>query len=657
MMLNRFNCVLLLIGLMIPGLVMSATDWTEIDTAIRMRDYALAVNRLQPLVRRKDAEAQYRMAGLYRSGKGVNRDLDKAMELYRLAAEQNHAQSQYALASLLEKNGVFDQAEFWYQEAVNQDVANARKKLDRLRDRIVRSQQGDQAQQNIIRSVLNNDQQQISSLIERKVDLDFIDRNGRNPLMLAARAGHTELAQMLVPVTRNLQQSDSQGSQALHYAATQGMLGVVRTLLERGVNADSQDGLGNTALIIAVRRDNSKMTDLLLLRKADFRKTNRRSNSAIDIALVRDHSPIKAVFFRHGIKLNQAGRVQNQSMNLAEFEKNIRKSSSIYSNWPVLNIASLLGEEGIVNQLLAKPVDVNATDDQGHTALHRAASKGQITIAKKLLKAGVLINARNQRGQTALYLSAQAGQKGSVELLLAENADSSILGKNQTSALSVAISGQHSEIAGLLADRPLDTAARFRALESAILQDLEAVTLALIATRPGLAILDDNKRSLLWHSADRGQRTVVNALLDSNTVKIGQKDRHGYDALARATLNGYLDIAQDLNRKGASLDSLTEEKNTMLMLSVLSGNTEMTRWMINKKLPLDAHNQAGDTALMMAAAAGKNDLVSLLIESGANLQTRNADDLNAYQIAQNAGHGETAELIREKSGRLFRLFN
>ena len=656
-MLNRINSVLLLAGLVLPGLATGATDWAEVDRAIRMRDYSLAVNQLQPLVRQKDAEAQYRMAGLYRSGKGVNRDLDKAVDLYRLAAEQNHGLSQYALASLLEKNEVFDQAEFWYQEAANQDVANAKKKLDRLRDRIARSQRGDQAQQNIIRSVLNNDQEQIESLIEREVDLNFIDRNGRNPLMLAARAGHSELARMLVPATQNLKQSDNQGSQALHYAATQGMLGVVRMLLERGVSTDSQDGLGNTALIIAVRHDDAKMTDLLLLRKADYRKTNRRSNSALDIARVRDHSPTRAVFFRHGIKLNQAGLAQNQSMNLSEFEKNIRKSSSIYKNWPVLNIASLLGEMAIVNQLLAKSVDINATDDQGHTALHRAASKGQVAIVKKLLKAGAVIDARNERGQTALYLSAQAGQKQSVELLLAENADSSVLSKNQTSALSAAITGQHPEIAGVLAGYPLDIAARFKALKAAILQDMEPVSLSLIATRPGLAILDDNKRSLLWHSADRGQRTIVKALLDSNTVKIGQRDRHGYDALARAALNGYLGIVQDLNRKGASLDSLTEEKNTMLMLSVLSGNIEMTRWMIDKKLPLNAHNQAGDTALMMAAAAGKNDLVSLLIESGANLQTRNADDLNAYQIAQNAGHGETAELIREKSGRLFRLFN
>ena len=43
------------------------------------------------------------MAGLYRSGKGVNSDLDKATGLYKKAAISGLPEAQYTLASIIEK--------------------------------------------------------------------------------------------------------------------------------------------------------------------------------------------------------------------------------------------------------------------------------------------------------------------------------------------------------------------------------------------------------------------------------------------------------------------------------------------------------------------------------------------------------------------------
>ena len=95
----------------------------EIAKLIRLRDYSQAVLRLESLAKKGNAEAQYRLAGLYRNGKGVMKDLDQALDLYRASAQKGHAGAQFALALLIEKSGRAVQVEcliqvFYYTLAV-----------------------------------------------------------------------------------------------------------------------------------------------------------------------------------------------------------------------------------------------------------------------------------------------------------------------------------------------------------------------------------------------------------------------------------------------------------------------------------------------------------------------------------------------------------
>lgn len=50
-------------------------------------DYTAALAELQPLAEQGDAEAQYNLANLYRDGRGVPRDNEKAADWYTRAAE------------------------------------------------------------------------------------------------------------------------------------------------------------------------------------------------------------------------------------------------------------------------------------------------------------------------------------------------------------------------------------------------------------------------------------------------------------------------------------------------------------------------------------------------------------------------------------------
>src|SRR5690348_6663893 len=57
----------------------------------------------------------------------------------------------------------------------------------------------------------------------------------------------------------------------------------------------------------------------------------------------------------------------------------------------------------VVRSLVAKHVDVNATEADGTTALHWAAYHNDVEAADLLIRAGAKVNAANDLGVTALW--------------------------------------------------------------------------------------------------------------------------------------------------------------------------------------------------------------------------------------------------------------
>jgi ankyrin repeat protein len=628
----------------------------QINKSIRTRHYSKAVTQLAPLVKSGDAEAQFLLAGLYRSGKGTKKDLDRAMGLYEKAAKSGHADAQYTLASLLEKRGDIDQAFFWYHEAADQGQRKAQRKLKAARNAKENLKSQDLDSDKVFSAIIHNDIQQIKTLIDAGYDFNIQDDSARSPLIAALLAEHKELADLLLPVTKNLKHADKNQNQAIHVATANSYDDIVQKLLNKNVDINARDNLGNTPLLIAIRHDDARLTKLLLNNKADYNLDNKRRVSALELAQTRADPDVKKVFAQKGIKFEGKQRLTS-NVSIKDFEKSISQSSSLYKGWPILSIACLLGEEDIAQQLLKQGANVNASDSSGFTALHRASSKNQVKTVKLLLANGAVINAKNDKGETPVFLAAETGGLETVEYLVAKGADTSILSSNKTSPLAVAISNQRNKVAMLLAEQDLDAVSLHTAAMLSIQKSLQNVSLKLIPRDKLINEVDNNKHSLLWFSADKGMEKSVAAILLNKSVDLNQKDSKGFSPLSRAVLKGHTKIARLLIAIGADINTKTSEKNTLLMQSVISGEKDMTQYLIDKKLDINAKNNSGETALMLAAGAGNNDLVEILIAAGADIQTRNQDDLSAYEIALNAGKKDTAELIREKSGRLFKLFN
>ncbi len=631
-----------------------------VDKSIRLRDYKKAVDQLQPLLKQGIATAGFRMAGLYRAGKGVKQNTDAALALYEKAAMGGLPEAQYTLASMLDKKShnqsINTRVEALYKAAAEQGYTPAIRKLAMLVKNQDRPKNLTITNKSKFYAAQHNDLESMRRWLGQGVNINIIDDHQRSPLMLALVAGHRDMAKLLLPDSKLLGQPDKNKSYPLHIAVQQGFSSLTRQIAPQ-VDVNARNRLGNTALMIATRHKEPTLVNILLDNHADPSIRNKKQLSAIDLARNLELEPILKVFNQHGFDTKLAEQ-NNYRIDIASFEQTVRQSESLYPRWPLLNIASLLGEMQIVAALLKQKTNVNAVDPAGNTALHRAAEKGQIDIVKLLITNGSKINATNQQKQTPLFFAAAAGRLKTLQFLLKKSAKASIIASNKMSPLSIAINNQHEKSAQLLVTQPLDQNSLHRALMLSIQQKQESIAIQLAKRDKRLNDNDTKNRSALWHSADLGLLKLSRVLLSSkHPPKIDQADNNGYTPLARATLRGHQAITTLLVDHGASTESITDEKNTLLMLAVLSGKQKMTRFYTSKAVDLDARNRAGDTATMLAASANAKSITELLIQSGADLQIRNQDDLNAYQIALNAGHEKTAQIIKQNSGMLFNLFN
>jgi len=92
--------------------------------AVDNEDYAGAFTVFSRLAKAGNAEAQYNLAMLYRTGKGVKKDLNASFRWFQQAAEQGVSDAQYYLAYMydngetVEKN--LSKAFEWYRKAAEQ---------------------------------------------------------------------------------------------------------------------------------------------------------------------------------------------------------------------------------------------------------------------------------------------------------------------------------------------------------------------------------------------------------------------------------------------------------------------------------------------------------------------------------------------------------
>lgn len=124
-------------------------------------------------------------------------------------------------------------------------------------------------------------------------------------------------------------------------------------------------------------------------------------------------------------------------------------------------------------------------------------------------------------------------------------------------------------------------------------------------------------------------RCYVDAGMDVNI-----SDSEGTPMLNIAARADNIEAARWLVSCGASLGSVSKDRGyTAIMDAVWRGNAEMTKFFIEKGAELDTISKDGQTMLVLAVGADKTEIVKMLAENGADPDIKDGMGMSAYDYA------------------------
>jgi len=266
-------------------------------------------------------------------------------------------------------------------------------------------------------AITNNNCNLLQTLINRsdyKFDLNYMNRDGKTPLIIAADHGKADIVEFLLDKGVKIESVGKNGSTALMAATLE--LGMA--LLSKKVDAVEYSG-------------RSKVIRLLLARGANIH--DLYGKSIFDLAIEQNDSELWCALIKRGYSFDA-----NQ----------LRRGGQTLLLWAIRN-----AQLDVVRILIDKKANIEAIDENGQTVLMFAVNKGNVSIISLLLDSGVNIESADQFGDTVLMKAASAGNFDVVKLLLDYHANINVVNEFGHTALMYAIKNKKIDVIELLIDK------------------------------------------------------------------------------------------------------------------------------------------------------------------------------------------------------------
>ena len=221
------------------------------------------------------------------------------------------------------------------------------------------------------------------------------DRDGDTALSLAARNGRLAFIDALIAGAsaderRQIDAPDAHGSTALLLAAKAGRTDVAKRLIEAGADIGAIDASGQTALSAAVYADNAEIAALLLSHGAKADSVDRSGRGVICYAAARGSAEVVAKLIEAGVDVNARYRADLTALMWAAGHADTTPAARAVET---------------IKLLLARGAKLDLTDDRGRDALMIASSLNHVDAARALREAGANADRLDKAGKSALDLA------------------------------------------------------------------------------------------------------------------------------------------------------------------------------------------------------------------------------------------------------------
>ena len=525
----------------------------------------------------------------------------------------------------------------------------------------------------------------VESLLKKGVPINTYWRNRENALHVAVNTGIEEMVNLILNHGANFRTATKDGKTPLYLAVERGVPRIVEILLRRVAEDDSMILLagpsGCTPLHVAVMSDNQEIVRLLLLK--GFRVYgeilsntfyNNSGESLLHIAAKNDNFSICKLLLDHGADIDvKDGKGRNAIYFAADrgnFElvnslsdislKRAPRPNEWKEGYAALYASAYNGNSKIVDLLLKKGVDLKANIHGYSTPLHVAVERGHDKVVELLLEKGFDVNEKRKSGSsergyeyTPLLCAAKTGNLKIVKMLSEKGADIHVkTDKNQT-PLFVAVLFNHVNVIQYLVDRGTDLNiigqlnqrvgySSFYMYNPCIdyrSEHMNCTPLALAVAKRNIKIVDillekgasvdvQNEESSALHFAARYASGEIVGKLLQHGAKINSRCGLGHTPVSHAVQGGQTNTMVHLIKKGAKLDTKTEDGDSLLHLAVKfpSPDKEIIKILLDCGVDVKARNKNQQTALHCFVPpeeiAKEKNLYTFLLDYGAEINAQ-----------------------------------
>lgn len=524
---------------------------------------------------------------------------------------------------------------------------------------------------------------------------------GLTPLHEAARAGHGDVAQVLIAAGADPNDTTTHGNRTpLHLAARIGAEEVCKILFEAGAGLWFEDEDETTAMEVAIQENNVELVKLFVdanvkwlsrprpyrfninylhspllvalhsaassnnteimkvllenrkiwLREVDKefgglyledildRGDHSVNNTALHLAAYNGHTEIARLLVQAGAYVMTENRDHKTPIDLA-YEQGHVNLAQMLERTPELLEAVTAGDVGTMEQLIDEEQSVNVKHPfDGYTPLHEAARMGHTDVVQVLLDAGADVYLQDKKYATALDI---ALEKGYIEIAKILSDAGGYINKHIDYVLESAVSNGNTELVKFLTDKRLP---------------YELINNSNVDVRD---ITHEKSLTLLHVAAANGYTEIAKLLVQAGAYVMA-KNNDNKTPIDLAYEQGHVSLAQML------------EKTLKLREAAVTGNVEKVKELLAAGVPTGAKDPIGATVLYRVieayleppyssasypATEGHIDIIRALIEAGAKVDSftrwgRMHEDLSfsratPLHVAAVAGQPEIVRLLIE----------
>jgi ankyrin repeat protein len=446
-------------------------------------------------------------------------------------------------------------------------------------------------------------------------------------------------------------------------------------LLDGGADPNQRAADGTTALHWAARNNDATLVDRLLRAGANAHSENRYGVTPIALACESGSAAMVERFLKAGVSANATGPYGETA----------------------LHTCAHAGNTAAARVLIGAGASVNPGDSwRGQTPLMWAAAEGHAGTMKVLIEAGADVDARStivewerQRtdeprdkwlppgGWTPLLLAARENCVACVDVLAAAGADLNIVDPERHTALLIALTNGHFDVAGRLIDRGADLDMQDEVGQTALWAAVDAHTMP-DSNRPPPTEMDDKLSA--WDIVEKlvkagakvdvplRQRVPYRTKIDRGADGILGA---GTTPLLRAAKTGDAKVVKLLLEHGADPLATVGRGVTSILLAANVGTSESDRTgrrktdagaietiqlLMKAGANINAADGQGRTAAHGAALWGLTGVIRFLHESGVDLTRKDGRGLTPLQTALGEaggfGFGGRAGVVREETAQV-----